>query len=749
MNSKRVFTFEEIGLALDIFARLLPLADSQQQASNNIKSVVLSMLSNEQISLFDGRENQTKAIKDSIKDYEDFLKSKDERIESNKCKNEPSSKNRFTITDITSMTRDTINVAGSRKQTQKTKSVPPRKLAENDTDQIQLKEVQSYIFKSCDKDPFKPDKYYFSVSENELKAAKPISEILNFKSSPYPRELDFSEAKYSRLFYCSSELVERSAITESITPFDPSSTSMESLDRRKAVLNMAARVLKGCNFLGKKHPAEDSVCTSLVFSDIEEIRGMVFKVNRKTYFRHPTIGTPDILGLHPSSGKMVVIEVKEVQGKVAKTAAAKRQISNYMYLMDVEFGLIVTWGKYVSYREENSAADAVRFPAEAERKSVYLTLIPEMKDQVKAGDFDETRYLRKIVKVESGEGIIGTEKVYRTDNVFKKLDKIHTRGLEEFRAAVELIGSEGFEKLSKESEQIQSGLSNGTLRSEERFLKGNLERLGYDYTISRIFAKLVISERLVRLALSKNMIAERDFKDTVALKKELQGYLNNLDNIQIEENQYSVRIQYAMKFALKVKEAVAGESLLIEDQKPADFKEIDDADDEHDPVKDAFNKNFKNKKASSNKIENEITGLAAGNTEIFEEESNFATPKKRADGCKLGIDSMMKAGQGKLVSLLNTPKYRLGAHGTIKQARPSLGKRDLMYSGDKTEEGFDSSAKHTNIDELELPVDEYHIPASRTIAHSKANAIADRRYQTRQTSGIYNGLTGFKHPKKP
>lgn len=750
MISSKVFTSEEMGLALDMFAKLLPLSANQTKAISNIKGCFLGMLVNDQINLFDGFEDQAQVVKDSIRDYEDFLKSKDERIESNKCKNEVSSKNRFSITDITSMTRDTINVSGTRKQAQKTKSVPPRKLAESEIDESQLREVHKDIFSSCDQDPLKPDKYYFSVSEYELKAAKPIAEMLEFKKSPYPRELDFVEAKYSRMAFCSSELVERSAVTDSVAAFDPNSASEGSLARRKAVLNMGARVLKGCNYVGKKHPAEDSVCKSLVFSDIEEIRGMIFKVNRKTYFRHPTIGTPDILGIHPSSGKMAVIEVKAVQGKATKTAAAKRQIANFMYLMNIDFGLIVNWGKYVSYREENSSRDAVRFPAEADRKSVYLALIPEMKRELKADDFDETRCVRKIVEVESGEGIISTEKVYISDAVFKKLEIIHTRGLAEFRVAVELMGSEGFQKLSLESEQVDSALSNGLFRSEEHFLKGDLQCLGYDHTIAMIFSKLVVSERLIRLALSRKMVAEKDVKAVVALNSELKRYLDTLKYIDISDAKHSARIEYAMLFSLKVRQNTSEENLSLEDEKPADSKDKDDAggNGDDDLVKRIFNEHGKKKKASANKIVNEITEFIADNKEIFEE-SGFATPAKGAGSKKPSMDSMMKAEQGKYVSVLNTPKYKLGAHGVIHQARPSLGKRDLMYSGQKTEEGFHSSAKKVNFDEFEIPFDRDYIDDSVGFVSGEEKAIPTRKYETRKKSSIYQGLTEFKHPKKP
>lgn len=744
--SEKVFTLGEVEVAFEMYTKLLLLSEGDQARADNIKSGFLAMLGNGAFNILNATQAQMDKLKDSIYEFQAFIKLKKEKREEDSSGVIDNTDHKFSITGATSMTRDPTSIINQRKK-KETRSEPPKK-TEGGIDRMILKKIHEDLFDSCDKKPFEADKKYRVVGEHEVRAIQSIDKVLDFKKCDYPVRLNFVERKYGRINYCSSELVNRMPVKEDTLDFDPKDTSEGGIKRYKSGINMAGRVLKSCKFAGTKHYIEETVCKKLFFTDNENLTNGKFKVNLNTYFRHPSISTPDILFMKNDSAELVVIEVKSVEGKTMNTSTVKRQVANAMYVMNAKMGFIVSWGKYRSYRRNDMLMKAVKFPVEARLREVYAKLYPKEKRAGQHGDLTLLELDKLCVSVETSEGIIHIEKIDVNDKAYKKLGVLLDRGLNDYREILRFIGARGFSDSGKGCETFRTIANSGCLDPENNFNKGTMEDLGLDETISVLYAKAVVSQKLLSLACRQTMLKDADMLTACKLIAKLDMMLTLVGEDQFDTPNNIKVIEKSMELAHKAIESAEDENSYMpgkEDSVSAYIDEDDDTEsdsdesdeDENQQIPHAIHQTGKTtqktpEKKSEEALSKVILEFVQKSPEIFQPEElpNHASDKQRHPTGNPGLLSIMKADTGKLESLVNSPgKYKIVHPNQMMRSTGVLGKRKVDYSLSKT--GDIES-------EVEIPVDSPTPPRRRPARRSgqdetdssEVRRIIDERLKT-------------------
>lgn len=724
--SEKVFSLSEVAIAFEMYTKMLLLKESDQRKADAVKTAFLSMIAHDHDILM-GSQDKIDEVKDSMNGFMEFLESKKEKAGTSNFEGTNTLQNMFSITGATSMTRYSKCLQDKRK-TKETRSEPPKK-TEGGIDAVMLRTIHKTLFESCEKKSFEGDKKFRIVSDHEVKAIEAIDEELDFKRNEYPEELNFLEVKYARIYYSSSELAIRAAISSSKNLFKLEGESGFDPKRNTAVINLAGRILKSCKYAGRKHAAEEVACKNLFFSDVDELKNCTFKVNRKTYFRYPSVCTPDIIAIKNDVGEILLIEVKSVEAKKLNTSTVKRQLANAMYVMNVKLGFIVSWGKYVVYRKTGVLSDVVRFPAKTTIKTVYSKLYPKEKKLGADDNFSLEDYEKVCVFVENGEGIISMEKLTVDDNAYKKLEILFSRGLGEYRKSLRYLGDVGFLEGSKDSSTFRKAMNQGFIEYNGNFSTGTMADLGFDKTLSRLHAKVVMSEKLLDLGCRLELLPKERQEQAKSMLYGLKHLLNILDDVDFASNDNIKLIDTSMRLAMEIQKiAVDGDIKVIE----SDGSKGDSSDSEDDSCEGIKKEDITQPEYTSHgppeiprtirnrrtevpelhardMIESELKDFIGINPEIFYDECK--TPHKfsgsKGKNQELGLTSMMKAKVDPLVSIACSPKYKMIHPNILVKADGVLGKR-VNYSGSRT--GFGGEYDDLYHSESDIPLDQTDHP---------------------------------------
>jgi hypothetical protein len=531
MGDEKMFSLKEMSYGMDQLIALLPLDADGKKLGVVMKGFVMDMLMTDEVQHQVNSATEAEKFKDTLREYYDFKKFTQQKEMKSTGELAILGTSASTITGIGSMDTATGVNNMSKLRSKCTKSAPPAMFFHRKNEPSSLEDAHKHIFEKCaEEQPREPDEFR-KVTELEVAAIEVICKTFDFKESEAPKIINYVEAKYARIYFCSSELAQR-AVTGESEMYSTTDCSLTNAERELAALNLAGRVLKASAYLGNKRSSELSVLKKLVNCGFKELEEATFKQNKLTYFRYPSVCTPDLIGMLPGSNKIIVVEVKEhfKDGKAAKLSSAARQLANMMYVMNVNHGYVALWGNYDDYRSVEDTSVSMRFPRGCPEHQIYAEFFPESKTRSSGKRFDQDLFKKRIVFVQSGSGLIRVQKYEYRDALAKKVAKFHSRGLSELRAALKTIGYHGFKALKEKFGSISQGIVSDTLvcREEPYDVKGSRIYGKFDGESGIDLGTTIVGLRVFEAAIEANLLNFDGQAELLMLNTSLKAHLRAL-----------------------------------------------------------------------------------------------------------------------------------------------------------------------------------------------------------------------------